>query len=407
MKFATTTIPCRFGILGGDNSSVMEFRAHQTYVVPDYYTQGIALEMRQLSGHVRFSGIGHYTRPYHGQDLHGKRLLAWRGCGIGDQLMWGGLLAAIKQRFPTCQITNLCAPNINHHLYAGAELPFTATPVPLPRAQWDAHDYHLIGEHLCETDREPDQPDVWTGMFRYAGLSDMLLAGYIPRPVSPLRQVDRLFAAEWLASHSTSSGPSASRAAGVPPLSGIRAIRGSSSPSRPHIVFQLSASSPIRTYDPWDTAHLLPLLVQTFFPTHDIVISATRRDREAFADALQTPGIIIADDLNIRPAMALVATAAALVCPDSCLGHLAAAENTPTISLWGSFLPEDRVGYYSNHHPLVGDPAHCDRAPCRAHEPGTPQGCPRCGEDPNACRYCAVLATITPEAIVDQVKEIL
>jgi len=431
MKFVTTSKTCRFGVEGCDNSSVMDFLADQTYVVPDFITHGIACEMRELSGHVRISGTGHYIRPYCGQDLRGKRLLAWRGCGIGDQLMWAGLLVAIQHRFPTCQIVNLCAGNIAHHLWAGADLPFQTATYPMPREEWDACDYHLIGDALCEADREPDQPDVWTGMFRRAGIENMLpdalspapsspphhstippfhhSTPFTPAPLTPLRQVDRLFAHEWLASHSPAGSAGFQPASSPPsPSSPPFEVRSSTfDVRRSHLVWQLSASSPIRTYSPWATADALALLVATFASTHDIIVLGTRRDREEFATALQTPGIIIADELELRQGMALVAAAAALIAPDSCMGHLAQAENTPTISLWGSFLPQDRVGYYSVHHPLVGDPAACDRAPCRAHEPGKPQGCPRCGEDPRACRYCAVLATITPAAIVAKLQEIL
>jgi ADP-heptose:LPS heptosyltransferase len=94
-----------------------------------------------------------------------------------------------------------------------------------------------------------------------------------------------------------------------------------------------------------------------------------------------------------------------IVCPDSVLGHIAAAySEIPVISLWSSFSPADRIASYPNHKPIY-NAIKC--SPCRAHEQtGNPKdyrGCPH-----TSCNdYCAGLRNISPERIVKAVEEAL
>jgi hypothetical protein len=94
-----------------------------------------------------------------------------------------------------------------------------------------------------------------------------------------------------------------------------------------------------------------------------------------------------------------------IVCPDSVLGHIAAAyPEIPVISLWSSFSPADRIASYTNHKPIY-NAIKC--SPCRAHEQtGNPKdyrGCPH-----TSCNdYCAGLRTIAPDLIVSAVATAL
>jgi hypothetical protein len=118
----------------------------------------------------RVSQMGHYTRPYCGQDLAGKRLLAWRGCGVGDQLVFAGCLAYLATRYPSARLDLVCDPRIAGGIWAGAEnLPFNVLAEPITLAAWDAYDYHWICNGHCDGDHEPNQPDIWSGHLRSIG----------------------------------------------------------------------------------------------------------------------------------------------------------------------------------------------------------------------------------------------
>jgi hypothetical protein len=358
-------------------------------VVPDWTLRGLIESCRRQNEHPRVSGMGHYRRPYFGHNLDGKRLLMWRGCGIGDQLVWAGLAAILKDRFPRAEIVNYCYPLHCRELWAGAapgSLSFEPREEPIPFEDWRDFDYHLVGEDLCEADQERDQPDIWTGHLLAAGLDPKTVPAEQCRPLVSIRTEDVRGAAHWLGSRGLRTDPWGHLAGG-----------------RPLILWQLAASSPIRSWRPDLSLAALTLLCRDL---PGAVVAVTGRTEDLGAYPLpEADNLWCATGLPIRTVFALADTAACIVAPDSCLGHAAAALGRPCVSLWGSFLPGDRVGTYPTHRPLVGRTA-C--SPCRTHEKSAAtQGCPRCQSGERTVPYCEALAQIDPEAVVRQVKEIV
>jgi len=368
------TAPWIIKYAGGD-----EIPANTRVVLPEGAVPELARALGDHGRHPRVSALGHYLRPYHGQDLNGKRLFAWRGFGIGDQMVFGGLLRILKDRHPTAEIDFCVWPPLLRALWSGKmalPLPFGVVQEPLTFEEWNAYDYHLHGEGLCEADREPDQPDIWTGHLLFAGLDPETVSDGERQPVVPLRRRDHCTALRWRTRH-------------------VGKIY------EPFVLWQLGSSTPIRSYRPDRTEKALRLLSERL-PEVKIVVTGHRSHfRQYGVPAL--PNLVSAEGLALRTVMGLCAQAACLVGPDSCLGHVAAAFRVPCVSLWSSFLPTDRVGSYRNHRPLVGE---IECSPCRQHEKGqTAQGCPRAYEDETVCRYCDGLARIAPEQIVDAVEK--
>jgi len=353
-------------------------------VVPDWNVASLAAALRPHSNHPRVSGMGHYTRPYFGQDLNGKRLYAKRGCGVGDQMIFAGMLQILKQRYPDAEIDFCVAPQLWEALWSDMDpdaLGFRFIAEPTLFSDFREYDYHLIGEFLCEADAEPDQPDIWTGHLQFAGIDPASVPQERRKPVVPRSHAGDMQAAALM-----------------------RDVRVRHGFSAPVILWQLAASSRIRSYRPDLTRRALDL-IRTEIPEAVIIITGTdeqitRYEIDLDGNMLTTAGC------DLRAVCALIANRVdVVVCPDSCLGHVCGRYDTPCVSLWSSFLPTDRVGSYSSHRPVTGE---IECSPCRCHQRGRiDQGCPLTGEDPHANPYCAGLANITPEEIVSNVMEAL
>lgn len=361
-------------------AGIMRIPAHTRVVLPDH----AAIDLLRRVPATRISGLGNYTRHYCGQDLAGRHLLAWRGVGIGDQIVFAGILKILKTRWPTCQIDYYMHPYVWDTLWRGVpDLPFTPWPAPIHWDDWRANHYHYIGEALNEDDQEPDQPCVWDGHLAAAGIDPASIDPAHKRPVVPITDADRAAAAEWLQTHC------------IPPADRL--------PDRPLILWQWASSTPVRTVHPTVQRVMLETLAREF-PGAAIVVLGTRRQADGIL-APPAPQITVETDLALRTAFALVARADCLVCPDSSLGHVAGGLAIPCVSLWSSFHPDDRVRYYPTHRPLYqGIPC----SPCRVHETSpTEKGCPLVTAAAPWGPYCAGLAQIQPDQVVRQVKECL
>lgn len=329
----------------------------------------------------RVSRIGHYLRPYCGQDLNGRSLLAWRGCGVGDQIVFAGCLAYLARRYPQARIALLCDPRIGGALWAGAtNLPFDVLAEPLPLDQWNAYNYHWICEGTCDGDHEPDQPDIWSGHLRSIGHDDAPDSARIPLIPESAATSERARLWAW------------------------------SLPGSGHVIlWQLAASARIRSLPPFVTAPTLQLLSERR-PDLRVVAVGTPPQIEEYTEACQSPNVVATTgDLTLQELLVLPRFASALVCPDSCLGHASAACGTPTVSLWCPFPAGARVATYPNHRPLE---RRGECSPCWCHERSAltgerREGCPREPAGADSGRWCKGLSTIRPEEIVAKIEEIV
>lgn len=322
---------------------------------------------------VRISSLASWIKPYYGQPLGTSSLLATRGSGFGDALVMSGVLRALKRRNPEARIVFATEPKTAHVFGFGepdceASTFFSIVPDVMSFDDFRAFDWHKIVEEIVECDAEPDQTDIWETHLRFFGLRDVPAGERLPVNVVTGRcgaMFDR-----W--AHGAA----------------VRA---------PFIVYQASASSPIRSQSPAAVRASLAA-IRDAFPSHLIVVIGGKRDAALDLPAGCAP--LIGQDP--RTAFGALANAAAAVCPDSMLSHLAAGmgqASPPVVSLWSSFAPSDRVGTYPNQHPIFW-PLPC--SPCRRHEvDDPPKGCPLRGG------YCAGLDAIPPSAIVNTLRGVL
>jgi ADP-heptose:LPS heptosyltransferase len=305
-----------------------------------------------------FSNYNAYEKKYSGQDLNGKRLLIYRPRSIGDQLITTALVAFLKDRFPKCVIDYYCDPYVVP-LWDGIPIFISPTPICFDGAK--RSDYTLFLEGLYENDKEPDQDDCYTTMFRYAGFPS----------------VD----SKWKRPYLRFRPDELKRPANAP---------------EKYILVQWEASAIYRSYPPRELAGLCARLAK-----HTTVVIVGQYPYPY----VHGPNII---DLRqktpgFRSLVPWVANASAVLCPDSSIGHLAACfPSVPTVSLWGSYDPRVRVAHYPNHIPLFAEKV-CRFAPCFHGLVSEPPrgGCATATNDDPQSWVCGQIAAITPDMIVN------
>ena len=316
------------------------------------------------------------TRPWRGEDLTGKTLLVSRPLGLGDEFITARLCEIAKRRHNAARVL-FSSFESHHDLWKpAAPLPFELLPSVVPFETWAEADYHVPGEHWWEAVATSDQPDCFDMMASVCGIQ------IPPEDAIPLIPIP----------------PETDLAATAQAIDAKLA-------GKPMVLWQVGATSRIRSYPPEQTRKALALLLQrsdaaVVFAGHPSQIAEYEiqpTDRVAIYSA-GIPGLI---------ALAAVAARrrACVICPDSVLGHIAAVwPALPVVSLWASFDPASRVRTYINHRPIYN---RIKCAPCWSHEhhgdPRRYQGCPL-----TACNdHCAGLRAIQPERVAGAIIEAL
>jgi len=144
-----------------------------------------------------------------------------------------------------------------------------------------------------------------------------------------------------------------------------------------------------------------------------LVVSAAPEQYAEYGEACRLPNVVAdTSALALQEVFSLLRMADGLVCPDSCLGHVAGAYGAPCVSLWCPFPARVRASTYVSHRPIE---ARMRCSPCYAHDQysaaGEPmRGCPAAvasGEAAEAARWCKGLSAIPPEVIVRRIQEIV
>lgn len=341
-------------------------------VVPeDAGTKLVNEVWRQARRETQWSSMGCFERPYQGNDLNSKRLLVYRGAGYGDLIIVAGICRELKKKWPRAEI-DLWHSGRRYGMWRGARsLPLRSCILPIPFSEWQKYDYHLLYEGMVEACTEPTQPDIWTAHLQKAGITwDCDRVPYVPIRDKARTRIRKL----------------------------VKRWTG----GKPWILYQLCATSPVRSFAPWKTREVLQALRDSFPGTP---IICPKVDDKQQVEAVAGLGQIVHMP-DIQHLFALTEQATCLVCPDSCLGHASATLNVPTVSLWAAFHPRDRIVTYTNHTAIYKE---SDCGPCRRHEG---QNRALGSFDPSkvyrGCTlnqsYCHAMSQISTETIVNAVK---
>jgi len=170
-------------------------------------------------------------------------------------------------------------------------------------------------------------------------------------------------------------------------------------------LYQLSASSPVRSLPPDSSVFLLGSLAKAF---PDVTWLALYDDlvSESYSKGVQKLGLKNVEPCKFQTLRDLIAfcyRASAVVSPDSVMVHLAGSAGIPCVGLWGPLNPEVRTKYYKNHIPIFKK-SWCPQAPCNFNRPTFPSFCP---ESSGPREVCEVIGAIQPDDVIEKLKAIL
>lgn len=336
----------------------------------------------------RESNFNSYERRYAGQNSNGRRIAMMRSSAIGDTLMSTAVAHYILHQYPETRIDVYCSPVVQS-LWGGTGVVIYPHALTLDAAQ--RYDWHIFYEWMLESNSEPDQRNCYDDAFAFVGIDPATVPDEFKRP--------------FVVEHPHDSDE----------LKESRLTGGTHGPDgfemklpESYFIYQLSAANPNRSYPVELAAEACDRICRA--TGMDCIIVGTTKNQEIepkemtrFQPLIESGRALslVNRTKNFRTMIPLIKKSKLVVCVDSSIGHLAAAfPEVPVISLWGLFHPDDRVKYYSNHHPIFPKET-CPHAPCHNHEFTLPQV--QCKDAVNAIpgeqRACNVLRAITPARI--------
>lgn len=369
MKILTVNRGSTFTLLTGALSNTMRLNAGERYIVSD----GIMAEMLKKSPELihEYSDLAPYLPRSmgHPAEWRGKRILFYRGRGIGDELILTAIVRFFTniigaQCYVACNATEADVWNENYNI-CGLPLVLPIHLDGIYRARGRSF-FHaaLFLEHVSEMDSDGEQENVYDRIYQMLGIDPVAVSPVHKRPYIDLSANDNAQLANYMGLLKKAY-----------PMLDL---------SKGYILYQVSPTHVIRALPPIKAIECLealrsvklPVLAidnsELFGPVADYVSSAPH----VFELGGRVP--------TLRILFNLVANSRLCVGPDSLLIHAAAAFGIPSISFWGAYSPDSRAKYYPQNL-SVWHKEYCHNSPCFHHAEGFPVGkCPS-GPHPTCC----------------------
>lgn len=284
------------------------------------------------------SKFNNLYRPYIGQNLDNKTLLVSRTGGIGDLLFIQPNLIYLKEKYPTCTIKFACGPQYQD-MVKYWDCVDKLLDLPHTFNHFLQADYHAYFEGVIERCDEAHTQNVYNLFSRWLGLDlpdEKLVPKQEPSPLK-LAICDRF-------------------------------LRDHNIEKERMLLFQMRASSPIRTPRPGIWKELMLKLVDKGY---QIVIT----DNPLFSPNVELFRSLVKSDQvynfstfseTLDYTIAMAALSKCCVSTDSSLIHIAASLNVPAFGLYGPFPAQIRLTTY-NKVDWINAEKEC--APCFKHGP--------------------------------------
>lgn len=255
-------------------------------------------------------------RPYVGQDLNNKSLLVSRTGGIGDLLFIQPNLIELKKRYPSCKIIFATGPSY-HSMIDNWDCVDKVIDIPHTVNHFIGADYHAYFEGVIERCKEAHTTNCYNLMSRWMGLAlpDELL---VPKQTPKEDKVE--FCKDWLEQRKIDK----------------------------FILFQMRASSPIRTPDPKVFKSIINGLNKEGYK---VIITDTPRNASNVDSFIRfaTEVYNFAEySKTLDYSIALASLAECVVSTDSSFIHIAASLDRPCFGLYGPFPGSIRLTTYKN-----------------------------------------------------------
>lgn len=354
-------------------SSVVTVEPFRPYVFSNKQLTDIQSDERLAKIIFRVSLLDPRLEPFHvniPKKPGNNRLLLYNGGGgYGDQILtWplGNLLHNLGY-----EVHVLSDPG-NQLCWWG--FPWVKSIVILPSLleQIKLFDHHCLFQDAFTFDEEPDQEHAVDRLFHLVGINPSTIPEQL-KVVAPnfvpgeMHRANQLFPGDKIA------------------------------------MYQLSASSPVRSLPPGDSVFLLKKLAEAhpdwkWLALHDAYVpnEYSLMTEEA---AKEYKNIVSYNSQNLRELWILASRAEVVVGPDSMMVHVAGSMSVPCVGLWGPIHPGIRVKYYKRHIAIYHKNV-CPSASCNTYRHAFPKICPRMDKR----RVCECLAAISPDNVIEGIK---
>jgi ADP-heptose:LPS heptosyltransferase len=293
------------------------------------------------------------------RSMNGHTVYLWRYGGHGDCLFMGPTIRALKTKWPRCRVVVVCGDEYKI-AFDGVNCEVMSSPIP--QSIVEPGDAVYFYENLIEHNPEAEHIHAVDLFAQKIGIT---------------LDSRRL---EW---H-------------VSPLEAIEALRRYPRTQSLRIGVQVAASSPVRSYHP----SLLSTVCATLASMgHEVFMFGKPGQMK-----VDLPGCtnLANDGLGMRESVAVLQTCDVALTPDSSLFHVAQALSIPTVAIFGSFPSALRVtnpDFCTVLEPKGG----C--SPCFFHSSQNIVFPPN--RPCTHAKFCTVIASITPEQVIDSVVELL
>lgn len=358
-------------------SNTVSFEAYRPYVVSSLQLSQLQKDAHMAQLIFRVTALEPRVQNFHVQipkKPGSKRILVYNGSGgYGDQIMtWP--FAKILDHLGY-EVHVLCDPG-NQTCWWYFPWVKSISMVPLQYELFKLFDYYALFQNVCQFDEEPDQNHPVDRMLNAVGVD--------PTNIPPqMKVVEPVF---------TSS--ETSKADQMFP--GVEIA-----------MYQLAATSHIRSLNPDDSAFMFKKLAEAFPQYHwlalyDDFVPTVYSERASELTQGMT-NVTMHKSPALRLLWALTRRARVVVGPDSMMAHIAGSLDVPCVGLWGPTDPSNRVAYY-RRHARIWNREVCPAAPCNTHRDEFPLICP-----PTTGRRltCEVMSAVSPEAVIAAVTKVV
>ena len=259
-------------------------------------------------------------KPYQGQDLTGKKLLAFRTGGIGDIFWLSSVMRYLKKKYPSCilKVASACKQSLENlpEIDEVYDMPFDAKLM-------EETNFQLFFQGIIEGSSEKSKNTHAVDMFfSYFGIDSTQFPDEDKRPHLVFTPAEMT----WMAD--------AIKKMGITPDDYV-------------IGMQLETSAPLRNFPKDKTKAIVDFLAKE--PNLKLVLIGTEQQSPlATYYKGNYPNVTLALNYTVRQSMILTNRYDLVIAPDSFMIQTAGALGKPLVGLYGPFSSEVRMKYFRN-----------------------------------------------------------
>lgn len=257
-----------------------------------------------------------YFKRYTGQDLTNKKLLVWRTGGLGDIIVSQSVIKAIKDKYPSCEITYATSPAF---LSVFASWPSglvdKISTLPFPKELLEENDYHLTFIHAienCIESQKYNYYDIFKKIVNMEYETDKYISNLLVNPILK-NQVKKQILPNTILLH-------------------------------------MSSTTALRAMDNMKWVNIINILLSKGFNVGIIDQPKKAREIDLFIKGIRVDDTKVQNlaklSLTIPNAIAIFDCCVGGICIDSSFAHIAGALNKPAAVICGPYKSYNVVGLY-------------------------------------------------------------